>query len=136
MDDFNHQEDNQIIEENVVIKQWFPFSRMGLFYFCIAVGVNVVAVIAAMVLALPMAIKAIVDSGRLTDIVGISQSVSEVITNNMPIIMAIGYALTVPVCMLMLKSIPVDKSAPKKKWKASKLLLCLMISIGDRKSVV
>jgi len=128
MEGLSYQEE-QITEQKKILKQWFPFSRIGLFYFSILVGNNLLALIVAGAILLYLTIRATILGGA-TDIMAISQSVNAMLMENLALIMLISYAITVPLSMLIVKSTPTYKDFPKEKWKISKLLLLLMISIG------
>ena len=136
MDDFTYQEENQCLEENQSVeqkeipKQRFPFSQLGIFYFCILVGTNLISIIIMAAFSFYKTIMAVIQNGDTVDVAAIMGTVSEIMLKNMALIMIIAYAITIPLCMLIVKSSPKYQNEQKEKWGISKLLLFVMISMG------
>ena len=123
-----NQEVNQVIEQKEVLKQWFPFSRLGLFYMSILVGTNLIAMIIMTAHSFHLSLSGTIQNGSV-DLAEITQAVNDMLARNMAWIMLIAYAITIPLCYLMVKAAPTYK-AELKKWKLSKLLLFVMLAIG------
>lgn len=102
---------NDSVERKEVLKQWFPFSRIGIFYLCVLLGTTLVTVVV---------------SSLLSSFAG----AAAVTINQMAILMAISYAVTIPLCMLIVKAVPQYEHVQKEKWGIGKLLFFLMISLG------
>jgi len=124
-----YSEVEQVEQQRETRPKWFPFSRMGVFYFCVLIGVNAVAAIAMLIMLIPPIMADIISNGGDSYDVIIT-SVSEQFIGIMPILMLVAYLITIPLCLLIVKRMPVAKDLPKIKWKFSKLLLFLMIAIG------
>ena len=125
MEEFNYQ-----AEQSEVPRQWFPFSRMGTFYSCILVGMNLIAVIIGAIWGFWMVVNETISKGGAVDFDMLTKNLSDILTNNMAWIMLIAYAITIPLCMLIARTVPKYQDEQKEKWKISKLLLFLMLSIG------
>ena len=128
MDNFEYQESNQEIEQKEVLKQWFPFSRLGLFYMSILAGTNLIAMIIMAAHSFHLSLSGTIQNGSV-DIAEITQTVNDMLMRNMAWIMLIAYAITIPVCYLIVKVAPTYKGESK-KWKISKLLLFVVLAIG------
>ena len=121
------EEYNKVNE--VTPKSWFPFSRIGIFFFCILVGVSVVSAMALTVTRIVPMVLEIINGASLAQVEaeGIA---NENTANWIPLMMGIAYAVVIPISLLIVKNVPSQKDLPKQKWKASKLLFFATLSMG------
>jgi len=134
MEDLNYQEDNQVteqpIEQKEVLPQWFPFSRIGVFFVSLLAGTNLIAMIIMSAMLIHVSIVATLTQGSALDMNAITQTASDMMTRNTVWVMIAAYAITIPLCMLIVKGVPKYKNEQKEKWGVSKLLLFFMLSVG------